>query len=569
MLPRIARLTLLGLVAGSLAALVAVGFVELVLWLNDALLISARSRMMTGSGWVLTAATLAVPALGGLLVGLIVARVPERRPLGPADAIQSVQTLDGRLPLKGGLLTGAASVVALGSGASVGQYGPLAHLGATLGSWCARLAGGGRYIGVIGVGCGAAAAIATAFNAPIAGLLFAHEVILRHFSLRAFAPITVAATTGYVVANLGFDRQPLFRIESLGVARPEEFLGFVLIGIGGALVAVAFMRALLAARTLAARLPLAAPLKPALAGFLLGLVALELPDVLGIGKEVLRFAIIDGAFEPGELALILVAKLAVTALCLGFGFAGGVFSPALLMGVLFGALAGYGAAALLPGHSPVAVYAVCGLVAVTSPVIGAPLTTILIVFELTRNYELTTAAMVSVVFANLFGYRLFGRSLFDVQLRERGFDLSLGRDKALLDQRTIRPYVSRDCVVLRPDQPLAEARLALIAASRGEACVVDAGGAYRGQLDLHRVLRLLDGGAASASVVDGLQMPERVLAPDTSIWDAMHRIRGFVGESVPVVDGEGCWQGVVFEAELVRAYLDTVEDIRREEHAAA
>lgn len=569
MFVRMLQLTLLGVVAGGLSALAAIAFVETVLWLNDLLLISARSRMMIGEGWLLIIATVTVPALGGLIVGLLCRAIPERRPHGPPDAIQAVQTLGGRLPLRSGLLTAGASMVALGSGASVGQYGPLAHFGATLGSWCSRLAGPGRYLGAIGVGCGAAGAIAAAFNAPIAGLLFAHEVILRHFSLRAFAPVTVAATVGYLVANLVFDQEPLFRIETVSVAQAEEYGIFILIGIGGALVAIAFMRTLLGMQKLAARLPLAAPLKPALAGLILGVVALWLPDVLGIGKEVLRFAIIDDAFLPGELALILVAKLLMTALCLGFGFAGGVFSPALLMGVLFGALVGYGAPLVIAQPSPVVVYAICGLVAVTSPVIGAPLTTILIVFELTHNYDLATAAMVSVVFANLFAYRLFGRSLFDVQLARRGFDLSLGRDKAILSTRPIRPYMTTDCVRLDCDQTLARVRQSLVDAGRNEASVIDAGGRYCGTITLGRLLSLADTGTSESTTVDELARPAEPVFTDTlSIWEAMSLLEDFIGESIPVVDAEGRLLGVVYEAAIIRAYLDTVHDIRREEHAA-
>ena len=146
-----------------------------------------------------------------------------------------------------------------------------------------------------------------------------------------------------------------------------------------------------------------------LAGAMLGLAAIWLPDILGIGKETLRFAVIDHAFVPGELAFLLVAKILATALCIGFGFAGGVFSPSLLIGILFGALAGNGAELVFGDlRSDLAIYAICGMVSVTSAVIGAPLTTILIVFELTRNYDLATAAMVSVVFSNLVSYRVFG-----------------------------------------------------------------------------------------------------------------------------------------------------------------
>ena len=571
---RIVSIAVLGLVTGVLASLAAIAFVELVFLLNDWLLIAPRSRFMVDDARLLLIATVCVPALGGLVVGVLHRFIPERRSHGPPDVIRAVHGLDGRVPTRSGFLSAAASVVSLGAGASVGQYGPLAHLGATLGSLVARVNRRSRWMATVGVGCGVAAAISTAFNAPIAGIVFAHEVVLRHYSLRAFAPITVAATMGYVMANVVFERPPLFRVEAISVGAAPEFLGFILIGAAGAFVAVLYMRAILYSGRIAGKLPVADYLKPMLAGAVLGLAAVWLPDILGIGKETLRFAVIDHAFAPGELAFLLVAKILATALCIGFGFAGGVFSPALLIGILFGALAGNGAELVLGDlRSDIAVYAICGMVAVTSAVIGAPLTTILIVFELTRNYDLATAAMVSVVFSNLVSYRIFGRSLFDVQLRMRGFDLSGGRDKAMLDHRLIESYVTRDYTALAPDTSLGEARSRLLETHRHEGYVVDAGGYYVGTVKLEELVSSEEnGGIGPETVVARLARPESlILTEKTSVWAAMEQMGDFVGESIPVLaeGGDGRMLGVVFEASIVKAYLDTVNDIRREENAGA
>ena len=571
---RIASIAVLGLVTGVLASLAAIAFVELVFLLNDWLLIAPRSRFMVDDAGQLLLATVCVPAFGGLVVGVIHRSIPERRSHGPPDIIRSVQTMDGRIPARSGLLSALASVVSLGAGASVGQYGPLAHLGATLGSLVARVSRDSRWMATVGVGCGVAAAISTAFNAPIAGIVFAHEVVLRHYSLRAFAPITVAATMGYVVANVVFERPPLFRVEAVSVDFAPEFLGFILIGAAGAFVAVLYMRAILLSNRMAGKLPVADWLKPMLAGAVLGLAAIWLPDILGIGKETLRFAVIDHAFAPEELAFLLAAKIVATALCIGFGFAGGVFSPALLVGILFGALAGNGAELVLGDlRSDIAVYAICGMVAVTSAVIGAPLTTILIVFELTRNYDLAMAAMVSVVFSNLVSYRVFGRSLFDVQLRMRGFDLSAGRDKAMLDHRLIESYVTRDYTALAPDTALGEAKSRLLEARSHEAYVVDAGGFYLGTVKLDELVTCEENGALEpATTVAALAKPEPlILTEKTSVWAAMEQMGDFVGESIPVLEegDDGRMLGVVYEASIVKAYLDTMNDIRREENAGA
>lgn len=561
-----------GVATGILASLAAIGFVAAIQQLNDLLLISPRSRMMTADTTLLVIATLAVPTVGGLVVGLFNRYlIPGGRAHGPPHVIEAAQSGHGHVGFRGGLASAVAAILSLGSGASVGQYGPLVHLGGTLGSAIGRWTHGSTALGTVGIGCGVAAAIATAFNAPIAGILFAHEVILRHYSLKAFAPITVASTMGYFLATEVFELTPLFRIDQVPVVAAADFAAFIVIGVLGALVAVAFMKSVLLAGRVSGHLPLPDFVHPALAGLLLGVMALWVPEILGMGSETLRFAIIPEAFGPQELALILVAKIVATALCLGFGFAGGIFSPSLLIGVLFGAFAGYVLGPILPGDlQAVNIYAICGMAAVTSPVIGAPISTILIVFELTRNYDLTTAVMVSVVFSNLVAYRLFGRSMFDVQLRRRGFDLTFGRDKVVLDNTAIRDYIVDEYIALHPDTTCINARARIVAADKEEGHVSAADGRYLGTVNLSWLDAALDRGEGGSPIAGLVRTPGVVLRVDTSIWAAFSEIGAFNGHDVPVLaEGDGDrLVGVVPEPALIRAYLETVSDIRREEHAS-
>jgi CIC family chloride channel protein len=258
----------------------------------------------------------------------------------------------------------------------------------------------------------------------------------------------------------------------------------------------------------------------------------------------------------------------VTALCLGFGFAGGVFSPALLIGTLYGALIGTGAEWLVGDqHSPIAIYAICGMVAVTSPVIGAPLTTVLIIFELTQNFDLATAALASAAFANLIGVRIYGRSYFDVQLNAQGFDLSRGRDKIAAQQHSIAGHVSQEFTSVDASQTLRETRDTLVRDKRSEAYVVDKDNCYIGTLTLHRLMELSATGISPDEPAGTLAEPESlVLAPEDSIWNAMSGLQDFVGESIPVVDGQRL-SGVLFESTLVSAYLGVLDDVRNDEHA--
>ncbi|MBS9402221.1 chloride channel protein [Halomonas sp. TRM85114] len=566
---RFLGLVLLGATVGAVAALFAVAFVSLVLALNDLLMISPRSRMMFDHAGLLLAATIAVPTLGGLVVGVLHRAIPERRPHAPADVIAAVQTRRGRLPARAGGLSALSALVSLGAGASVGQYGPLVHLGATLGSLGARLLRLGRSDDNITIACGVAAAIATAFNAPLAGIVFAHEVVLRHYALRAFAPVAAAALVGYVIATNVLQRGALFHVADTAVPRPWEFVAFLAIGGLGALVAGAYMHTILGITRLAGTLPIAAALRPALAGALLGLTALWVPDILGMGQETLRFATIAGAFGSAELLLVLVLKIAATGLCLGMGFSGGVFSPALVIGTLFGALCGslIGQLSGAPQETFV-FYAVCGMVAVTSPVIGAPLTSLLIVFELTGSYALTTAALASVTLASPIAAQLFGRSLFDMQLELRGLDLSAGRGRTVLRTTPVAEHLTDDCVTLDPQTPVAEGVTALCRARHGEGYLVDAQGRYRGCVSLADLVAAREAAAGPACVGGVSTLARPVLQPDTSLWDAMAMLQDVNGEALPVVDvtADDAFRGVVFESSIARAYLARSDELSREEH---
>ena len=563
-------LVLLGGLIGATAALLAMAFVAGVLWLNDLLWISADSRRHAASSAVLVIATLTVPTLGGLLVGQFHRLLAERRAQGPSDVIAAVQTRRGRLPIRASILSALSALLALGSGASVGQYGPLVHLGGTLGSLAARLLRLSRVGDNIGIACGVAAAIAATFNAPLAGIVFAHEVVLRHYALRAFAPIAAAAIVAHVLANSLQASGPLLRIGETAIPHAWEYAAFLVLGGLGALVAGAYMGAILAVERQASRLPVPVSLRPALAGAMLGVTALWVPQILGIGQETLRLATVAGAYALDDLALLLILKLAATALCLGLGFSGGVFSPALLIGTLFGALYGHVTLIVVGASQETFVfYAVCGMLAVTAPVIGAPLASLLIVFELTGNYALTTAALASVTLASPISAQLFGRSLFDIQLARRGLDLSAGRSRAMLKQARVDVHLTRDCVTLSPQTSVVVAVRHICHADHAEAQLADADGRHCGSVTLASLEAAREDGHGDVPVADFISPARPTLAPDDSLWDAMAALEHFSGEALAMVDHEadGIFLGVVYEDSIARAFMRSSNELRDEENS--
>ena len=565
-LVRIGILAALGSVIGTVVSLLALLFVETVLWLNQILFISPSTRIQYADNKLfLNLFTILIPTVGGLVVGLILRYfVSVRRGLGPADAIWMVQTQSPGEPIRSGFMSTIAAIVSLGSGASVGQYGPLVYLGTIIGSIATKIGLEFRNLQAISIACGVASAISVAFNAPIAGLVFAHEVILRHYSIQAFAPTAVATAVGFIAANVMFDRPALFLVEFDGIQFSYEFIFFAIIGILSAFVAIIYAKGILTCDALARRSQIPIQYRPMIAGMILGLVAIWIPDILGIGATTLRFATVEHAFELSELTVLIIAKIAVTSVCLGFGFVGGVFSPILLIGILFGALCGEVLDVFTPiGHSGIIPYAVCGMMAATSPIIGAPLTTILIVFELTRNYDLAIAVMVAVVFSNLISYRIFGRSFFDIQLLRRGFDLSLGRINALTNYQKVTELMHDNFLRLNPDDSVQSAKKQLSASWYDEAILTQEDGTFVGIVQT----KALDNYSDDDLIVKAIEHNPLVFTENTNVREAVEDFKTFTADIAPVVSLDNrILLGVVWDYDVIRTYLSTIQRLRQEEN---
>ena len=579
---------------GLMASVASEVFVLGIAWINEVLFVAPHAREDADSAVLLPWFTVFAPVVGGLIVGGLLLLLRGNRPHGIPDVIFASQTGGSHIPVRTGLLTTFTNFTSIGFGASVGMYGPLASLGAFVGSLLAKVTADHRRLGVIAVACGVSSAISTAFNAPIAGVIFAHEVILRHYSIRAFAPVTISAYVSQVMATEVFNRPRLLEVGEVSIQHAYEYGAFLLVGVVGAVVALFYMRGVLLSGKLAGKLPLPVWAKPPLAGLALGLVCLGVPELLGAGLETTKATLNIEQVRGGNLdyitgmttmnaiintevvlmALLLLAVLCLgksimTGFCLGMGFGGGVFSPALFVGATFGAVFGLALEALVPGSLNLSFYAICGMGAVTSAVIGAPISTILVVFELTENYDLAKAVLISVVFSNIICSRLFGRSLFDVQLLARGFDFSLGKDKVILQQKTIRDYVTHEFVKVTPETPCSQALDRLLAADQTEGYIVNESDTYLGQITLNELLQIQrDPAKADPAVGDIAQHEQITLTDMTSIFAAMKKVEDFVGESVPVVSAKDHLKlvGVIPEGNIFKAYSDAIGEIREEEY---
>ncbi|MCB1508009.1 MAG: chloride channel protein [Hyphomicrobiaceae bacterium] len=387
---------------------------------------------------------LLVPGLGGLIVGLLLTAIqPGRRAGGVADVIEAKLDPSRALPFTPGLSSAAITALGLGFGASAGREGPVVHLGATLAATLGRAFNLPPSAQRTLLACGVAGAVSASFNAPIAGVLFAHEVILGHYAISAFVPIVIASVTGTLLSRIYFGDIAAFSIPAYQITSYWEFPAFALLGIVCALVAIIFQFALIGTDFVARNVRMPLWMRPAIGGLLVGAIALWFPQVLGVGYQPTDLAL-RNQLPLDLLFMLLIAKTAATAITLASRFGGGIFSPSLYLGAMAGGAFGLIAGGVFPEMaSSEGLYAILGMGAVAAAVLGAPVSTTMIIFELTGGYALSLALLLTVSIANGISQAVHGRSYFHWQLEARGIAVSDGPHAQLMRQIRVRAFMDR------------------------------------------------------------------------------------------------------------------------------
>lgn len=498
--------------------------------------------------------------VAAIVVILIKRLLAVQRWHGPADSIYAAHRTDNELDVKAGLASTLAAFVSASGGASVGQYGPLVHFGATIGSFLKTKFVSKHHTDIF-IGCGVAAAISAGFNAPIAGIIFAHEAILRHFSTRAIAPITTASISAAWFSSNFFGGNSLFDLASVN---PDLKLVLPVVMVFGALfglAAVVFMATTRCFAQFTAKSQFSAENHIVFAALTTGCVGIFVPEILGLGTVPLG-NILNAEFSALFLLMLVCAKLLLSALCIGFGLFGGIFSPALFVGAALGAAVG-GSLSFVSEASLVTPMAICGMAAVAGAVIGAPITAVIIVLEMTLNYQLAIAAMLGTVLSLTVSNALFGHSFFDRQLRDRDIDISQGRGQLLLLETTVRELVSQNYVRLKPGIQSNTAMEELLKQSVTEGYIVSDDNRLIGKISMPMLMNI----APDVIVDDIFEKQPIAIKHDASLLQAIEVASSFVGESIPVIELETRKMlGVVTEADLFQLYLSTqtkVVDLER------
>ena len=496
------------------------------------------------------------PIIAGVIVAVIFNLAKLDRWHGPAESILASHVPSKRPNTEAGLLSTLASAVSLAGGASVGQYGPLVHFGGVLGDYFSKLLKDQTPPHIL-LACGAAAAISSGFGAPIAGLVFAHEVIVRHFSLKAVAPILISSIVAHTFSTEFYEMNPLFEITIGGISEFNEIFLLGILGVFSGLIGSLYMKGLTGGFKIPKKIPVF--FLPIIAGTICGVTGIFFPELLGLGTDTIR-SLIEKPNYLGYLTTLLLGKLFLTVLCIRLNLFGGIFSPALFLGVCTGSIF-----AILAGmffeinHS---LFAVAGLAAVTSTVIGGPIATLLIVFELTSDYNVALGAGISICFSNLISSKIFGHSAFDQILLNRNIDIHLGRDRLHLSSIKVIEIVNKKYIRLVPEHSVTEMIAILSNSNVSEGYIINPEGKLIGKVNLPELIKM----DSKKSVINNSNFKKFIFLNSTdTILEAIDRIKNFVGESIPVKDNKGYIQGIISESDLFNALLVAEKERNEEE----
>lgn len=485
--------------------------------------------------WVLS-----LPAIGGLIVGpLVYFGAREAKGHGVPEVMEAVALRSGVIRPRLVIIKSLASAICIGTGGSVGREGPIVQIGSALGSALGQWfkIGGGRLRTL--VGCGAAAGIAATFNAPVAGALFAAEIVLQNFGVSQFSPIVISSVVATVVSRLFLGDFPAFIVPEYDMVSPWELIFYGVLGLCAALVAHVFVKALYAIEDAFDAVPFRHPwLFAPLGGAAVGAMALAFPEVLGVGYEAIEQAL-RGELAIQILGILILAKILATSITIGSGGSGGIFAPSLFLGSMIGGLVGTVAHQFFPGITASSgAYALVGMGALVAGTTHAPITAILIIFELTNDYALIVPLMEACIIANLITSRLNRESIYTMKLVRRGVELVRGREASVLRSMHVLDVLETDAATVPSNEPLGKIIKRVTRDPRGFYYVVDDERRLRGVIALADLRRSLPSVEALSDLIvaeDLVHEEVPVLTPDLDLSRVMKVFGGKRWEELPVV----------------------------------
>ena len=548
----------LGSLIGIITSISVYGFISLVKFLTN--VFRNPERSFTSFNDILTNTPefvifiFVMPFLVGLIVGCIRKYASDSRWHGPPDVILAAHSENNPLDIKSGFLTSFSSILSISAGGSVGQYGPLVHFGATIGAEINDLFRNKASYEIL-IGAGVASAISAGFGAPLAGLIFAREVILRHQSLASFAPILVASVVSYLFTKNIFGMDPIF-LGSVGeINSLYDFPFFILAGIICGFISIIYMNGLTHPKYFPDISFINPILQPAIAGLMCGITSIFLPEVIGLGTGAIQSMIL-GNVEFIYAFYFLIFKLLLTVLCLRMGLIGGVFAPALFLGASVGVILGF----IFQNFSTTLdlnLLTVASMSAFASCVIGGPVANMMIILELTSDYQATLVAGVSIVFASLISYKVIGQSVFDKVLSNKNIDLKVGRENIKLQQIAVSTICHKDFCTLKPDFTIEKSINLMVKLKKSEGYLIDGDEKLLNKFELHQLISEKN---KNKKISKLHQFKFLKLYSESNIFESIEKSKDFVGESIPIVTKQNKMFGIISEGDLFQIFLKVTRE---------
>jgi len=538
---------------GALTGLAVVGFRAL---------IDAITALSFGSGSVLEGAKmlpwpvrLALPAVG-VAIAWVLSRLftKDGEHHGVPEVMEAVALKGGRLRSRVMVINALASSITIGTGGSVGREDPTIHIGSSIGSTVGQLFRLDDDHTRLLVACGAAAGLAAAFNAPVGGVIFAVEIILGSAAIRAFSPIVVSSVIATAVTRWLLGDAPAFRIPGTYLESGIELVNYTVLGLIAGLAGVAFIRLLYGIEDRLAALPsLATPL---VGGLLVGVIGLVAPAIYGLGYESID-TVLHQPETMGLLALLVVAKMFATSLTLGGGGSGGVLVPSLFIGAMLGGLWGdfVNQVELWPTAAPPA-YALVGMAAVVAAALHAPLTAIIVIFELTGSYGIILPVMLASIVASIVSITIQPESIYTMKLYRRGIHLREHSRASAILRTLLSDVMSEAQQRLEPGLPFGETVDRVLASAGSFHYVVDDEGHLLGLIHLNQIKNLIRENSLDrpSTAADGMVRETGAIRVNDTIETCLKRFSESELPELPVVDEDGKLSGVIRRRDILDLY---------------
>jgi len=509
------------------------------------------------------------PTMGGLAAGLVL-HLGFRLvgPQGSSNLLEVVVAGDGRLPCRTELVKTVSAIISIATGASIGREGGITQLAATLSSKLGQIAKWPPYRLRLLVGCGAASGIAAAYNAPIAGAVFASLIVLGNFSMNLFAPLVFSSVIAAMVSRSFFGIEPWYQIPPFPAATPSQLPWFVLLGLLCGVVGAVFLKLLRLGEDLFCKLHWPVYLRLALAGLIVGIIAVAFPGVCGNGYSVTNDILHEKFLTRTDpllwLAGLLVAKWVATAATVGAGTVGGVFTPTLFIGAGAGALFGTALHELGDVSSvPVGAFALVGMGAVLAATTRSPLLAMIMIFELSLDYSLVPPLMLACVVSILVARQLHQESVYTEHLRLKGLALGqeTSRPGASMEQ-TVGDLMHAPVTPVRENTPLREIADRFLTNPNNFLPVVDAHQRLLGVVALQDLKEFLNMAQDLDAVIAGdvMRPPPRCLTPGQPLLDALPTVLESELRNVPVVNNrlENKLVGAIIRAEVLAIFSEAI-----------